>query len=138
MITGFLIYKGDGFGPVVSIVFSRYFSTIPALLLTILYLFLLASYYVRHLHPRRRDGLHQPFPRLRARVHHPFATILPTIRATLVPIAPDEEESVLPKKPLTRKEIKTRRGYPRGENQGDSLGQILLPSFLTRILKSLL
>ena len=31
MVTGFLIYKGDGFGPVVSIVFSRYSSAIPAL-----------------------------------------------------------------------------------------------------------
>jgi len=59
----------------------------------------------------------------------PFATILPTVRATLVPIAPSEEESVLPKKPLTRKEIKTRRGYPRGESQGESSGKILLPSF---------
>jgi len=43
----------------------------------------------------------------------PFTTILPTVKATLVPIAPEEEEeSVLPKKPLTRKELKTRRGYP--------------------------
>ena len=57
----------------------------------------------------------------------PFATILPTVRPTLIPISP-EEESVLPKKPLTRKEIKTRRGYPRGESQGESSGQILLPS----------
>jgi len=66
----------------------------------------------------------------------PFATILPTVRATLVPIAPEEEEeSVLPKKPLTRKELKTRRGYPQGESQGDSSGRILLPSFLTRMLK---
>jgi len=70
---------------------------------------------------------------------HPFTTILPTVKATLVPIAPDEEEeSVLPKKPLTRKELKTRRGYPRGESQGDSSGRILLPSFLTRMLKNLL
>jgi len=68
----------------------------------------------------------------------PFATIMPTVRATLVPIAPDQEESVLPEKPLTRKEIKTRRGYPRGESQGDSSGQILLPSFLTGMLKDLL
>ena len=69
----------------------------------------------------------------------PFATILPTVRATLVPIAPEEDEgSVLPKKPLTRKEIKTRRGYPRGESQGESSGQILLPSFLIRMLKNLL
>jgi len=69
----------------------------------------------------------------------PFATILPTIRATLVPIAPEEEEeSVLPKKPLTRKEIKTCRGYFRGESQGDSSGRILLLSFLTRMLKNLL
>jgi len=68
----------------------------------------------------------------------PFATILPTVRATLIPIAPEEEESVLPKKPLTRKEIKTRRGYPRGESQGESSGQILLPSFLIRTLKNLL
>jgi len=60
----------------------------------------------------------------------PFATILPTVRATLVPIAPEEEESVLPKKPLTQKEIKTRRGYPRGESQGESSGRILLPSLL--------
>jgi len=67
----------------------------------------------------------------------PFATILPTVKATLVPIAPDqEEESVLPKKPLTWKELKTRRGYPRGESQGDSSGRILLPSFLTRMLKN--
>ena len=65
----------------------------------------------------------------------PFVTILPTVRGTLVPIAPEEEESVLPKKPLTRKEIKTRRGYPWGESQGDSSGRILLPSFLTRMLK---
>jgi len=78
----------------------------------------------------------------------PFATILPTIRGTLVPISPapvskaialeEEEESVLPKKPLTRKEIKTRRGYPWGESQGDSSGRILLPSFLRRMLKNLL
>jgi len=61
----------------------------------------------------------------------PFATILPTVKATLVPIA-SEEESVLPKKPLTRKELKTRRGYPRGESQGESSGQILLPSFFNR------
>jgi len=67
----------------------------------------------------------------------PFATVMPTVRATLVPISPDQEESVLPEKPLTRKEIKTRRGYPRGESQGDSSGQILLPSFLTRVLKNL-
>jgi len=68
---------------------------------------------------------------------HPFTTIPPTIRVTLVPIAPEEEEeSVLPKKPLTRKELKTRRGYPRGESQGDSSGRILLPSFLTRMLKN--
>jgi len=66
----------------------------------------------------------------------PFATIMPTVKATLIPIAP-EEESVLPKKPLTRKELKTRRGYPRGESQGDSSGRILLPSFLIRMLKSL-
>jgi len=69
---------------------------------------------------------------------HPFATILPTIKATLIPIASEEEEGlVLPKKPLTRKELKTRRGYPRGESQGESSGQILLPSFLTRMLKNL-
>jgi len=69
----------------------------------------------------------------------PFATILPTVRGTLVPIAPEEEEElVLPKKPLTRKELKTRRGYPQGESQGDSSGKILLPSFLTRMLKNLL
>jgi len=68
----------------------------------------------------------------------PFTTILPTVRATLVLIVPDEEESVLPKNPLTRKEIKTRRGYPRGESQGESSGRILLPSFLTRMLKNLL
>jgi len=59
----------------------------------------------------------------------PFATILPTVKATLVPI-PSEEESILPNKPLTRKEIKTRRGYPRGESMGDSLGKILLSSLL--------
>jgi len=59
----------------------------------------------------------------------PFAAVLPTVKATLVPI-PSEEESILPKKPLTRKEIKTRRGYPRGESLGDSLGKILLPSLL--------
>jgi len=68
----------------------------------------------------------------------PFATILPTVKATLIPIPPSEEESVLPKKPLTRKEIKTRRGYPRGESQGESLGRILLPSLLIRMLKNLL
>jgi len=68
----------------------------------------------------------------------PFATVLPTVRGTLVPIAPEEEEElVLPKKSLTRKELKTRRGYPRGESQGDSSGRILLPSFLTRMLKNL-
>jgi len=68
----------------------------------------------------------------------PFAAILPTVKGTLVPIAPEEEEgSVLPKKPLTKKELKTHRGYPRGESQGDSSGRILLPSFLTRILKNL-
>jgi len=68
----------------------------------------------------------------------PFAIIVPTVKATLVPISPAEEESVLPKKPLTRKEIKTRRGYPWGESQGESSGQILLPSFLTGMLKNLL
>jgi len=69
----------------------------------------------------------------------PFAAVMPTVRATPVPIAPEEEEeSVLPKKPLTRKELKTCRGYPRGESQGESSGQILLPSFLTRMLKNLL
>jgi len=61
----------------------------------------------------------------------PFATILPTVKTTLIPI-PSEEESLLPKKPLTRKEIKTRRGYPRGESQGESSGQILLPSSFNR------
>jgi len=66
----------------------------------------------------------------------PFATILPTVKATLIPIPP-EEESILPKKPLTRKEIKTRRGYPRGESQGESSGRILLPSLLIRMLKNL-
>jgi len=64
----------------------------------------------------------------------PFATILPTVKATLIPI-PSEEESVLPKKPLTRKEIKTRRGYPRGESQGESSGRILLPSLLIRMFE---
>ena len=59
----------------------------------------------------------------------PFATVLPAVKATLIPI-PSEDESVLPKKPLTRKEIKTRRGYPRGESQGESSGKILLPSFI--------
>jgi len=66
----------------------------------------------------------------------PFATILPNVKATLIPI-PSEEESVLPKKPLTRKEIKTCRGYPRGESQGESSGKILLPSFLIGMLKNL-
>jgi len=66
----------------------------------------------------------------------PFATILPTVKVTLVPI-PSEDESVLPKKPLTRKEIKTRRGYPRGESQGESSGRILLPSLLIWMLKNL-
>jgi len=65
----------------------------------------------------------------------PFATILPTVKATLISI-PSEEESILPKKPLTRKEIKTRRGYPRGESQGESSGMILLPSLLIRMLKN--
>jgi len=68
---------------------------------------------------------------------HPFAIIAPTVKVTLVPIVPEEEESVLPKKPLTRKELKTCRGYPRGESQGESSGQILLPSFLTGMLKNL-
>jgi len=69
----------------------------------------------------------------------PFAIIAPTVKATLILITPEEEEeSVLPKKPLTRKEMKTRRGHPRGENQGESSGQILLPSFLIRMLKNLL
>jgi len=67
----------------------------------------------------------------------PFATNLPAVKATLIPI-PSEEESLLPKKPLTRKEIKTRRGYPRGESQGESSGKILLPSLLIRMLKNLL
>jgi len=67
----------------------------------------------------------------------PFATVMPTVKATLIPI-PSEDESVLPKKPLTRKEIKTRRGYPRGESQGESSGRILLPSLLIRTLKNLL
>jgi len=61
----------------------------------------------------------------------PFATILLTVKATLIPI-PSEEESVLPKKPLTRKELKTRRGYPWGESQGESSGRILLPSFVNQ------
>jgi len=67
----------------------------------------------------------------------PFATVMSTVKATLIPI-PSEDESVLPKKPLTRKEIKTRRGYPRGESQGESSGRILLPSLLIRMLKNLL
>jgi len=67
----------------------------------------------------------------------PFATVLPTVKATLIPI-PSDEVSILPKKPLTRKELKTRRGYPRGESQGESSGRILLPSLLIRTLKSLL
>jgi len=67
----------------------------------------------------------------------PFATILPTVKATLIPI-PSAEESILPKKPLTRKEMKTRRGYPRGESQGESSGRILLPSLMIRMLKNLL
>jgi len=67
----------------------------------------------------------------------PFASILPTVKATLIPI-PSEEESILPKKPLTKKEIKTRGGYPRGESQGESSGRILLPSSLIRMLKNLL
>jgi len=67
----------------------------------------------------------------------PFATILPTVKATLI-LIPPEEESVLPKKPLTRKEIKTRRGYPWGESQGESSGKILLPSLSIRMLKNLL
>jgi len=68
----------------------------------------------------------------------PFAAVMPTVKATLVPIASEEEEGlVLPKKPLTRKELKTRRGYPQGESQGESSGQILLPSFLVRMLKNL-
>ena len=58
----------------------------------------------------------------------PLATIYPTVKATLVPIQPEEEESLLPEKPLSRKEQKTRRGYPRGESQGDSSGRILLLS----------
>jgi len=60
----------------------------------------------------------------------PFAALLPTVKATLIPIPPSDEDSVLPKKPLTRKELKTRRGYPRGESQGESSGRILLPSFI--------
>jgi len=64
----------------------------------------------------------------------PFATVLPTVKATLIPI-PSEEESVLPKKPLTRKELKTCRGYPRGESQGESSGRILLPSLLIRMFE---
>ena len=70
---------------------------------------------------------------------HPFATILLTVRGQLVPILlvpvskavvlEEEEESVLPQKALTQKEIKTCRGYPWGESQGDSSGRILLPSF---------
>jgi len=54
----------------------------------------------------------------------PFATVEKTSKATLVPIQLEEEESLLPEKPLTRKEQKTRRGYPRGESQGDSSGRI--------------
>jgi len=67
----------------------------------------------------------------------PFAIIAPTVKATLIPIVPEEEESILPKKPLTRKELKTRRGYPRGESQGESSGQILLPPLPTGMLKNL-
>jgi len=67
----------------------------------------------------------------------PFAVIALTVKATLVPIESGGEESVLPKKPLTRKELKTCRGYPRGENWGESSGQILLLSPLTRMLKIL-
>ena len=78
-----------------------------------------------------------PFLNFKQGYVRPFATILPTVKATLIPI-PSEEESVLPKKPLTRKEIKTHRGYPQGESQGESSGKILLPSLLIRILKNLL
>jgi len=46
VITGFLIYKGDGFGPVVLIVFSRYSSIIPALLLFLLYFYAFILYHV--------------------------------------------------------------------------------------------
>jgi len=67
----------------------------------------------------------------------PFAIVALTVKVTLVPIVSEEEESILPKKPLTRKELKTRRGYPRGESQGESSGQILLPSLLARMLKIL-
>jgi len=42
---------------------------------------------------------------------------VPVSKATI--LEEEEERSVLPKKPLTRKEIKTCRGYPRGESQGD-------------------
>ena len=66
----------------------------------------------------------------------PFVTAQ-TFKGTLVPIQLEEEESLLPEKPLTWKEQKTHRGYPRGESQGDSSGRILLPSFLSRMLKSL-
>jgi len=90
-----------------------------------------------------------PFLNFNQGYTRPFTIILPTIRGQLVPISPvpvskavvleeEEGESVLPKKPLTRKEIKTHRGYPRGESQGDSSGRILFPSFLTRVLKNLL
>ena len=58
-------------------------------------------------------------------------------KATLVPIQPEEEELVLPEKPLSRKEQKTRRGYPQGESQGDSSGRIPLLSVLRRMLRSL-
>jgi len=127
VITGFLIYKGDGFGPVVLIVFGRYSSVIPAhsssLFTSTPSPFTMSDIYT---HEPVQDFTN-PFLDFDQGYVRPFATILPTIKVTLIPI-PSEDESVLPKKPLTRKEIKTRRGYPRGESQGESSGRILLPS----------
>jgi len=67
-----------------------------------------------------------PFLQYEEGYSRPFPQIMPTVRARLVPVSPtpapvgvrleEEEESLLPK------ELLTRRGYPRGQSQGDSSG----------------
>jgi len=137
VITGFLIYKGDG---LIHLSSSSSVDTLPPFqhyssssFTSTPSSFTMSDIYT---HDPVMDFTN-PFLDFDQGYVRPFATILPTVKATLIPIL-SEEESILPKKPLTRKEIKTRRGYPRGESQGESSGRILLPSLLIRMLKNLL
>jgi len=93
------------------------------------------SFILSSLSPTRSDiYLHEdvmdftnPFLAYEEGYTHPLAKVMPTTRAQLIPISPipapvgvpleeEEEELFLPKEPLTR------RGYPRGQSQGDSSG----------------